>query len=334
MEQLNVFFDFLFLKTSSTSIMKSLVYNSDILLLKEESEIKKDSEKKDSVKKKILKVFKSLKFEKSEKEEEKEEIKLTLYEQFYDLHTWTQMKWNLIEKHFIDYKNIWVKSGLQYGFTKLETNTTCNLKLNEPCALFTVINTDDHKDIIKDYILKVIRKLRILIENLHFIDKYGNVLNKTERKEDQTGNILIKKKYWEPLYDLLFESFEHTRKVRRTEDRKMTSIEEKKNITKFAYMLHSMSLKDSLTAKAKIQYIKEMDYEKKVALNFFNTKLFGLYQKPNFIDEAIETFNFLDPYRGGNKKKKNRKTRKKSQNKRRKSKLKKTKKNKKALKEE
>jgi len=322
MEQLNVFFDLLFLKTSSTSFVKSLVYNGDILLLKEESEIKKDSEIK-----KILKVFKSLKFVKNPVAEKDSEIKLTLYEQFYDLHTWTQMKWNFIENHFIDHTNKPLKSGLQYGFMKLEKNTTCNLKYNEPCALFTVINTDDHKDIIKAYILKVIRKLRFLIENLHFIDKSGNVLNKTERKEDQTVNILIKKKYWEPLYDLLFESFEHTRNVRRTEDRKMTSIEEKKNITKFAYMLHSMSLKGgSLTAKEKMQYIKEMDYNKKVALNVFNTEQFGLYQKPNFIDEAIETFNFLDPYRGGNKKKKNRKTRKKSQNKRRKSKLKKTKK--------
>ena len=288
-EQSNVFFDFLFLKTSSTSQIKSLVYNGDILLDKEEH--------------------------------------VTLYKQFYDLHTWGLMKWEFIENHFIDYTNKPLKSGLQYGFMKLEKNTTCNLKYNEPCALFTVINTDDHKDIIKAYILKVIRKLRFLIENLHFIDKSGNVLNKTERKEDQTVNILIKKKYWEPLYDLLFESFEHTRNVRRTEDRKMTSIEEKKNITKFAYMLHSMSLKGgSLTAKEKMQYIKEMDYNKKVALNVFNTEQFGLYQKPNFIDEAIETFNFLDPYRGGNKKKKNRKTRKKSQNKRRKSKLKKTKK--------
>ena len=77
MEQLNVFFDLLFLKTSSTSFVKSLVYNGDILLLKEESEIKKDSEIK-----KILKVFKSLKFVKNPVAEKDSEIKLTLYEQF------------------------------------------------------------------------------------------------------------------------------------------------------------------------------------------------------------------------------------------------------------
>jgi hypothetical protein len=295
MEELNVFFDFLFLKTSSTSQLKSLVYNGDILL--EEEEKKKEEAGK-----------------------EKEE---TLYKQFYGLHTMGRMKWNIIEKHFNDYTNNPLKRVLQYSVEKIEQPATCSILSSDKCALITLINTDN---IIKVYIGKVIKNLRNLINNLHFIDKSGKVLDKTERKEDQKGNILIKKEYWEPLYDLLFESFEFTREVRGTEQRKLTSIEVKKNITKFAYMLHSMSSKNSPTAEEKMQYIKEMDYHKKVALNVFNTEQFGLYQKPNFIDEAIETFNFLDLPKGGNKKKKNRKTRKKSQNKRRKSKLKKTKK--------
>lgn len=278
-----------------------------------------------------------------------------LYEQFDYLKTFKDDDWIFIKRHFKDYisKTASMKhtaqSFFQYGLEKVEKKLLCaspnsergkafflfvygkrpkneedersedakekewgeirNAFMKDLCALFTLIDEEEKavKKTIKDYILEVITKLEELTKNLD---------------PNKEVPILIKKKYWEPLYDLLFKSFELT----------IQSV--KKKITIFAYMLHMMSIKKSPTAEENKEYIKNMDYSVKAALNVFNTEQFGMYQKPNFIDEAIETFKFLDdkipvqkiPAKGGNKKKKNRKTKKKSQNKRRRNKLKKTKK--------
>lgn len=273
------------------------------------------------------------------KESENNTIKY-LYDQFNYLKTYKENDWKLIKMHFRDYtsKTASMKhtaqSIVQHGLEKVEKTLLCtspnseigkafflfvygkkpekekeknwgkirNDFMKDLCALFTLIDEKDRSDTIKAYILEVITKLEELITNL---DANNN------------GSILMKRKYWEPLYDLLFEPFE------------ITIQSDKKKITIFAYMLHMMTVKKSPTAIENKEYIENMDFSKKAALNVFNTEQFGMYKKPNFIDEAIETFKFLDdkiPAKGGNKKKKNRKTRKKSQNKRRKNKLKKTKK--------
>lgn len=283
------------------------------------------------------------------KESENNTIKY-LYDQFNYLKTYEKKDWKLIKMHFIDYtsKTASMKhtaqSIFQHGLEKVEKTLLCtspnseigkafflfvygkkpekekeknwgeirNAFMKDLCALFTLIDeksgSDTIKsDIIKTYILEVITKLEELIKNL---DPNNN------------GSILMKKKYWEPLYDLLFKPFE------------ITIQSDKKKITIFAYMLHMMTVENSPTALDNKKYIKNMDFSVKAALNVFNTEQFGMYQKPNFIDEAIETFKFLDdkipvqkiPAKGGNKRKKNRKTKKKSQNKRRRNKLKKTKK--------
>lgn len=279
------------------------------------------------------------------KDSENKTIKY-LYEQFDYLKTFKDDDWIFIKRHFKDYTSKTAsakhkaQSFFQHGVEKVEKKLLCaspnsergkafflfvygkkpekeeeenwgeirNAFMKDLCALFTLIEEKSGSDtiksgIIKAYILEVITKLKELIKSLDPIN--------------EKGSILIKKKYWEPLYDLLFKSFELT----------IQSV--KKKITIFAYMLHMMTVKKSPTAEENKKYIKNMDFSVKAALNVFNTEQFGMYQKPNFIDEAIETFKFLDdkiPAKGGNKKKKNKKTKKKSQNKRRRNKLKKTKK--------
>ena len=155
-------------------------------------------------------------------------------------------------------------------------------ELKDACGALTATTYDDDT---KKYIVKC-------------IDAVIEMLNKLEPIEGKT-EFLLTKGIWERLYDLLSEK-------------------KANGNTYFATIIFDATKKGSPQAKSMMDKLKTTPYSVKIAINTFNTTVFGWYKKLNFVDEAINTFNKLEKPAGGkrktrrkNKKKVKRKTNKK-----------------------
>lgn len=213
-----------------------------------------------------------------------------------------------------------IKNKTQEWGEKFETNIVCkdeNSKIGsiitntmggdskkDACAFMkTVSNTDDdyHRQI-KEYILDAIKKLQELLDSLPASEDIEN---------EKVAKVELKKKFWVPLYDLLFEPIPNT------------------NMTFFAYILFRMGNNESPQAKTTIDMMKNMDGVKINGINIFNSAEFGWFNgKKNFVDEAKKTFDELgnasSTTAGGSRRKtKKGKTKRKKDKKKRKTKRKK-----------